>query len=384
MPDERFREDALNRLWNALHDGVVDACAGDLDPAQAETLRRLHGLTIALPPPAARSRVDGAIGVLCIPSVNGRASADASQIQFYVHRPDNARNGQTLPESADRPAPWMAARLGWAAAQVATVCLVLLTLGFGVIALGRGSVALEQLSAIRSAFAPPPPTPRLTIEETLLAATLPAEALPLGDRVSGSLTHFSLAPGAEMTWDGAADDCCPGFRFDYVLEGTLSMRPTGSAHVFRGGASLSPEVVAAGQNFTLAPGDAVMLRYQDAFDSANPEADPVHLLEIAFIDGFFQLHADGPGWDRHFDADIAYGLFVPDRPATLRLQQRDLAPGAVLEPPPDSVTQLGLTLADNAPLDVHNTDSIGNLNDEPVTVHIATLLPEPTGEMDTS
>ena len=383
MSDQRFPEAELNRLWNQLHHAQPDGngAAPDLEPETLETLRQLSTMARRPPPARARLRLDLAFREELAASRNGHVAP--SWFGEAVNLGPDLSNGRIVPAPMEAIRPTMpstVARGGWSLAQFATAMLLLVTLGLGAVTVGPIRRATERLAGVPAALlAPEAPASGVASEEILLEIALPAEAIPHGNRVSGSMTHFSLAPGTETTWAGAAAGCCPGFRLVYVLEGTFALRPASPARVFRAGTSLAPEVTAAGQDVTLQVGDAVMLPYQDAFDSGNPGAQPAHFLEIAFIDGFFQLHADGPRWERHFDADIAYGLSVPDRPATLRLQRRDLAPGAVLDPPPGAITQLGLTLADNAPLDVHNTDAIGNMNDAPVTVHSAALMPESSG-----
>ena len=125
-----------------------------------------------------------------------------------------------------------------------------------------------------------------------------------------------------------------------------------------------------------------MTHYTDAFTSANPQSTLVQILDIVFIDGYFPLQGDPSGWDLHLDADIAYGLSVPDAPVTVRLQQVTLAPGAVLEPPPEAITQLGITLASDMPLHIQDTETIGNSNQTPATVQVVTLTVAPEDSAD--
>ncbi len=386
MPDDRWQDIELNRFWNELTGASGDAAAGGLDQDQAETLHRLHAMTRTAPPAVAQARLERAMRAQIALYQNGHASSRPRQIDVLAHSQPRTPSAERREPQAPRPAhrekgwgegfPQGANRHHWPIAQFATVLLLAVTIGLAYFTLEPMRRTVGRLVGIPvTLFAPENLTPGVTNEETLFEIALPAEAIPHGNRVSGGLAHFSLAPGKRTTWDGTGGGCCPGFRFDYVLEGTFTVRPAGYARVFRAAANLSPETVAPGQEVTLGPGDAVMLRYEDAFDSANPGSAPVQLLDISFIDGFFQLRADGPGWELHLDADVAYSLTVPDQPATLRLTKVDLAPGAIMPPSPGAVTQLGITLADNAPLDVHNTDSIGNINDEPVTVHVVTLLP---------
>jgi hypothetical protein len=72
---------------------------------------------------------------------------------------------------------------------------------------------------------------------------------------------------------------------------------------------------------------------------------------------------------------VTYGLFVPEQPAILRLDRVVLEPGEVLLPAPGTMTQLGITLAENEPIETCGKDAIKNINDRPVTVHVVTLSP---------
>ena len=131
MPDERCHETELNRFWNALNRDIAAPAAVTLDPGQTETLRRLRDMTAATPPAAMRARVDREVRSLLDRPANGSEPVDPRQIQLFIQRPPLWQDDRPSPGAAQRPLPRPAAgRIGWAAAQLATVSLVLLALDY--------------------------------------------------------------------------------------------------------------------------------------------------------------------------------------------------------------------------------------------------------------
>lgn len=378
MPDGRASDAELNRLWNALIEGAGDPDVAGADPVLAETLRRVHVMTLAPPPIAARARVeDGMRAILASPS-NGKGAVDPRQVRVLVHAPHEPRNPWLPNTGADPPvAPRAAARFGWAAMQTATALLVLLTLGFAFLVAAPGRFDGQTAAVIRSVFAPAAPIPGVTVEETLLAATLPAEALPYGDRLSGNLSYFTVEPGIKSNWEPILNGCCPGLRVDYVVEGELIMRLGGPARVVRANADLASQQVPAGTEVLLGSGDTLMSRYEDAFTSANPGPAQTRLLDWVFVDGYVTANQGNPtGWDYHFDGHSLFDLAMPQGAATLRLDRVALGPGAILPRPPDAAAQFGLTLADDEPLGAGIDGTLENIGDTPITVHVLTVTPE--------
>ncbi len=375
MPDSERLESELSRFWNELVQAGLEPDRGELPSDRAETLLRIHRMTQAPLPETARAATARAIRPFFVDepallSQNGHASPDWRQTEVIARSRPWGEISSSMPLTA--PAvpflPSAARRRVWASLQLAVTMLLVATLGLAYITLGPA----------RSRPAPSavlPVSPAVTAEKTLFEITLPAEVLPQGNQVSGALADYTLAAGEESVWEPAAGACCRGLRLTYVLERALIMRPAGPAHVLRNGVNLSPEIVPADGDVVLEPGDAILTRFEEAFVSSNRGSHPARFLDITFIEGYFPLNAAPEGWLWHPDGDVAYGMSVPNRPATLRLERVVLAPGAVLPLPPGTFTQLGVTVADDKPIDMWDQETIENINKTPVTVYVATLSP---------
>ncbi len=381
MPDEHAQEAELNHFWNALTGHANGADAIGLDARQAETVRRVHTMSLTLPPSAARARVDAEMRVLFRSPANGKASLDPRRMQLIVldpeRRPDASPPAVIVAPPATRPT---STRFDWAALPLATPLLVLLTLGLVFLMAAPGRLNGEMVPGIRSVFAPETVISGVTFEQTLFSSALPAEALPHGDRISGNLSHFTVEPGTASSWEPAPNGCCPGVRVDYVVEGELVVRPGGPARVMRSRADLSSERVAAGSEVLLGPGDTLMSRYEDPFESENAGTNPVRLLDWVFVDGFVTSnHGNPSGWDYHFDGHSIFDLALGEQAATLRLDRVTLRPGAVLPLAPGDIAQFGLTLADDEPLGAGTDGTLENDGDTPITVHVLTVTPVAPG-----
>jgi hypothetical protein len=381
VPDDQAQEAELNHFWNALtgHANGVDAAG--LDARQAETVRRVHTMSRTFPPLAARARIDAEMRVLYKAPANGKASLDPRRMQIIVLGPE--RHPDAYPPAVIVAPPAFqptGARFSWAAMPLATPLLVLLTLGLVFLMVAPARLNGEIVPGIRSVFAPETVISGVTFEQTLFSSALPVEALPHGDRISGNLSHVTVEPGTASSWEPAPNGCCPGVRVDYVVEGELVVRPGGPARVMRSRADLSSERVAAGTEVLLGPGDTLMSRYEDPFESENAGTIPVRLLDWVFVDGFVTSnHGNPSGWDYHFDGHSIFDLVLGEQAATLRLDRVTLRPGAVLPVAPGDTAQFGLTLADDEPLGAGTDGTLENDGDTPITVHVLTVTPVAPG-----
>ncbi len=375
MTDIERQERELSRYWNELLTPGVEPDAWGVDNAAAETLRLLASMTRAPLPYVAVLRVEQGMQTY-LDRTLADLPGDVSNGIDAEHRGANPWTTLASPArrfpgaSMSHPAPntFVGRAPFTRLMQLAATLLLLVALGglfVWLAPLGERTRPGEMLPAISGG----------TEREMLLALTLPAEALPHGGRSFASLSDYSLPAGAETSWEATDGACCPGLRLVYVLEGVLTLRSDSGGHVLRAGINLEPAFVAPSASVTVAAGDAMLLRFEDAFISSNPGDADVRFLEITVIDGFSPLVSAPLGWVWHPDGDYVYGLAVPDQPATVRLYQTVLDPGATLAPPPGAITQLGVTVADDLPLRIGETDEIKNLSDEPVTVYVATLMP---------
>lgn len=379
MTDIEIQERELNRFWNELLTPGANPDARNVDGDAAATLHHLARMTRAPLPEEAVRRVEQGVQAYLEMAQDDESGSMRSgygqeyweTISWSTPTPPMADGGV----GASRPVVRVfASRAGvMRLAQLAATLVLLAALG-GLFILVAPLEERVQPSPVLPAI------PGTTQGETLLALTLPAEMLPHGGPSFASLSDYSLPAGAETSWEAADGACCPGLRLLYVVDGVLTIRTGKGGHIVRAGIDLDPGIVEPGASVTVEAGDALLMRFEDAFSSGNPGERDARFLEVAIIDGYSPLVAAPLGWVWHPDSDYAYGLTLLDRPATLHLFQTVLDPGAVLLPPPGAATQLGVTVADDLPLRIGNTDEIENLSEEPVTVHVATLIPVVEGE----
>ena len=69
--------------------------------------------------------------------------------------------------------------------------------------------------------APATPSPEASPDDTVLQLTLPATALPTGDKLGAGLAVFTIAPGTWSSWD---QTCCPGVLVEHVVTGQYTVR----------------------------------------------------------------------------------------------------------------------------------------------------------------
>jgi hypothetical protein len=174
-----------------------------------------------------------------------------------------------------------------------------------------------------------------------LAVTVPAADVPATTGLAAGLTYVTILPGDRSAWIG---NCCPGLRANYMLAGTLAVRPAGPMQVVRAGGSGTPETVPVGTEVLLGPGDAMIARNEVPFDAANPGSTPVQMLTI---DVTTQQNDVPAGWTLSAFSG-ALGFAVPPGPVVLRLERAHLDPGA--DPPsrPDAAALMVVALQDNA------------------------------------
>jgi len=179
-------------------------------------------------------------------------------------------------------------------------------------------------------------------DDGLLTITLPAGAIPRGEGVNAGLAHFSIPPGTRSTW---IPYCCPGPMVEYVIAGTYTVRAQSAVRVVR--ADGTEEVVAAGVETVLDPGDALISRNETVVEGANTGDVPVELLNwVLLAAGGFGGHAL-PGWASH-NVDVQGELVLPPGSAEVRLTTIELHPGTPVPLPSDGSLTFVVTLPSNA------------------------------------
>jgi len=388
MPDPRAasHQDRLNRFWNELiqPSGAPDASGDGLDPAAAETVRRLHALGAAPPPASSRERVRRAVRahVRSRPQPpQGRETPMTRTAVFDLARPPTGANGRTAAPFPGRPrvaVPPAAEPRRWGFAPLAAALLVL-TLGLGFFTLGPGRQRADGPVGIPAIVAPATPAPAAAAEVDLLTMEIPEDLLPTGDQLQSGFSSITVAPGEQGTWPATRGACCPGLRFDYVLAGSTAVRPAGAARLVRAGGT--PEEVSPGTEVVLGPGDALLTRDEDGFAYANRGTTRLDLLFWGLHEGTYETEPMPPGW-AIYDFDLKSALpTVPAGPATLRLRRVELAAAASL-PAPLSDLKFGVIPPRNAggePARLTLTRSIDgtikNSGETALPVYVLTLEP---------
>jgi hypothetical protein len=377
-------EARLNRFWNGLVRPPGDPAAGGdhgLDPATAETVRRLHELGAAPPPASSRERVRRAVRADVRsharsskePPVDRTASRSADVVG--AARPPAGANGRiALPTPGRSPgtAPPATVPPRWGGGLLAAA-LLLATLGLGFFALDPGRQRAEGPVGLPALVAPATPAPEAAGAETLAVLDLPAATVPSGGSAYWAFAHATLPPGIDLAWDAAAGAGTPGVRFEHVVAGEYAVRPGGPARVLRAGGTGGWEAVAAGSEVALEAGDAVALAGETPYAAANRGAAPVAVVQ-AILTGLTTGASHPEGWEQH-DVDQAFGPAVPDGPAVLRLRRVPVAPRATLPPLPGASGQVAVTLEAEASLAMQADGALRNIGDRPLTAYVLTLEP---------
>ena len=235
MPDDRRQESELNRFWNELADADAEPAVGELDAAQAETLRRIHAMTRTPPPAGARASVDGAMRLHIAARQNGRGPSRDDRYRSTCLPPVGKRTTGVAPATPCRAARANRVAL---APPLRNGAARPVTIGLGYLVFGPNRPNPERPADQPAVVAPATASPSATPDGTLATISLPSEELP--SEVIGGFNYYSVAPGSVGTWDWT---CCTGLRVDYILSGTLTIRGAGPMQVLRGNGAGSWEDV---------------------------------------------------------------------------------------------------------------------------------------------
>ncbi len=367
---------SLGRYWDEVVHGRP-AAPGDLEPTLAETVQRLHARDDAPGADAAfaarlLTQLEGQIAMkqLDAPDLFGPLST----VAFPGNHPYNAR--QRAPSSIR----------GWPFAHFASAALVVATIAVAYLAFGQSRLGTQDEPAAGfPAVLSTPDAPASPAADGILASfTLPAGSVP--ETVYVGQNSYTIPAGSIARWEPhrISATCCNGPRFNYVLEGTYTVRGDGSMHVLRAGAA-APEEVPAGTEIALGPGDALLSQMADAFDATNSSSTPALVLDgILFAgdvstDPIPQESSGRPAWLFHDQDIILDPQPVPDGAVTLRMQRITLAPGDVHLRPPGAVLQLAVGLGENLVVTNNpandNPFSLTNLGEESVDLYLLILEP---------
>lgn len=388
-PRRLGHEAALNRYWNGLVQpgGDPDADPGGLDPEVAGDVRRLQALGSAAPPPSSRERVRRAVhaATRAQPPPSPRpevrmAHAPAFDARPFAapHRSVGGRPRPVVPAGGPPPAASPPTARRWFA-PAATALLVVLTVALGIRAFGPHPAEHGRPGSVPALVASPAvATPPATDAETLVEAAVPGSMLPAHPGAIWHFEHYTIQPYTPATrlvgatWDAAIGDCCPGLRFEFVLEGSYAVRPSGTATAVRAGGGASE--VRAGDEVILGPGDALLSRSQDPFDAANVGPAPVELLTAVLTDEWNTTYSIPAGWELH-DYDDAYDVAAPDSGGLVRLRRADLAAKTSIATPPGTIAQVAITTAANASLAKQADGAVRNIGNAALPAYLLSLEP---------
>jgi hypothetical protein len=375
---------ALGRFWDAIARGRP-ADPGDLDPALAETVRRLHARDDAPGASAAfAARLLADLEDQMDMTLTNDTGLPGSRTRFLGAWPfpngsaPPSGRGIRPPDQDARPLQWRPIATHFATAALVALTLVSIYLAFGPPRFTQQEADRAIVPAVVAT--PATPTPAQTAEP-LATMTLPAGAVP--DEIIGGQNSYIIPPGSVGRWDPASfsPTCCTGPRLNYVLSGSYTVRG-GPMQVLRHGSSAWEEVP-AGTELTLQKGDALLSRMEDPFDAMNPSQEPAEVLDGVLFAGDsgtdpIPVESSGrPAW-RFLDQDIWLNLVtIPHGPVTLQLRQETVPAGGDVPLPDGAIMQLAVSL-DGAALAVTNQDfSVHNFEQRPLTLYLLTLEPAP-------
>lgn len=377
MADDRQHDDAVDQFWDALSNPNDTPPVGNLEPDQAETLRRLHAMTRMPPPARARTRVDRMMHDRLTVPHNGSSAATLDRTTLLAGGPPHSNTLAPVPPSLagtpiSKTRTWRDFR--WAGVLIATALLVLVTLGVGYLAVRPGATSTLHLAAL-------PALEMSVIDEqgdrTLAAITLPAGSVP--SPIVGGLNHYTIPTGVQSGTEGTwVSTCCHGPRFDYIVSGTVTVRSAGPVQVLRRG-TRTWESMPADTEVRVSDGDAVLLRLEDAFSVANSALSPAELVEVVLINTTISDDPIPKGWEIHHQDIHTTSLLVPDAPVTLRLQSITLEPDAHLPLPADALFRFAVSLEPDAYLVTRQDFDVQNIASRPVTAYVLTLEPAVAG-----
>lgn len=385
MTDWQFREAreaaALDRFWDRVSasDASAASTAREIAPEDAATIRAFQDLAQQPPDPAFLSRLEDhlMLGQRPIASATGNLAMST------------ATDGRR-PAPAPRPSAPAASRSrvrgALQLAAVAAVALIVLGLAFVLPRRQDPSSPPLHLSALTTSS-----TPEIEIAETETLLVVPlADAMEpsingvSGDRVtSWNLFTVDVAPETSATWDAQHATCCPGPRFEYVLEGTYRVRADEPMQIVRANNPGAPEAVPAGTEVTLGPGDARITRNTSAFDAVSG-AEPLQLLL-----GFLNI-------DKPYAEPVPTGWVLPsgtwqstDNPASgwsmvpadladlqLRLERVVLDPDATFPRASGVIGQIAVATEPGSALASKGDGAARNIGPSPLTVYVLALEPQ--------
>ena len=212
-------------------------------------------------------------------------------------------------------------------------------------------------------------------EQTLLDVVLPDEQLRTPGRFNSIMGYYSVPADSQDSWSGPTDTA-PEPLVWYVLSGSYSVRADQELQIARAGESGKTNVVAAGTESNLGPGDALVRPTHAGMELSNDGNEPVILVVWTLGDINVQGPSLPPSWDSLPCYPGETSGTAPTGSARLKLRLVTLAPDSTLSAPQGAFVQQTLDLTQIAPNLGQKSDySLINQGNEPATLYVVSLEP---------
>jgi len=361
--DERRRADALDQFWDARQRGDSPTRPDELDEMTAQLVDHLSRRPASPDMTAAQLRVRQRI-VAAVKTMEETMHATALPLPVTgsITRPPGGRSGRVARHHHGR------------VPTLALAAMLVLALVAGLVALDPDLRRPDRRDVIPAAVfqeASPSPTGVLD-QETLVEVTLPPITSSPASMTEVGLVIEAVPAGSTTVSTGDPGSCCPGANVSYVLEGTSTFRAGAPAYVLGAGGGTTPEVVAAGTEVRLAPGDAIL--YGVDWEWTVTGDGPMRLLSFWMLEGSSVPSLDVASWESE-DFEMVKTDTVPPAPLTLRIGQVSIDAGATLSPG-SAVVQVAVALpTEDARLATQSDYGVKNVGKEPVRLYVASLSP---------
>jgi hypothetical protein len=350
--NDRRRADALDRYWDAVQHGEQPAPSGQIDDFAAAVVARVNQSH-------ARPNIDAYHRRVRLRVLEPISQQEDPMMML-------ARPGIRPVTTPEIPA-WR-----FRFAPLAAAVVLMLVAAAGYLALVRDGNDRPNSIPAAVVATPDPDDPAI---ETVFTTTMPAEAMPSGDRVSAGLALFTIPVDHRATWEPT---CCPGPMIEYIVEGMYGVRAEAPIEVVR--ASGATEEISAGTEVTLAAGDALISRNETVVEVWNAGDVPVVLLNWMYIEA-----ATGhlvPGWQIGPN-DVQIGAMLPRAPAMVTLLRVTLPVGGESDLERPDGLQFVLPYGEGNGYFTRRTDgSINTFNADPgspFVAYVLTVEPDSTG-----
>ena len=166
-------------------------------------------------------------------------------------------------------------------------------------------------------------------------------------RFNSIMGYYSVPADSQDSWSGPTDTA-PEPLVWYVLSGSYSVRADQELQIARAGESGKTNVVAAGTESKLGPGDALVRPTDAGMELSNDGNEPVILVVWTLGDINVQGPSLPPSWDSLPCYPGETSGTAPTGSARLKLRLVTLAPDSTLSAPQGAFVQQTLELTQDS------------------------------------